>query len=230
MASRQHAPLKVSSVATESDSKSLDPSGSLKGLSMRGHTRSASGAVSGGGGVSKPENPAAVAAGSGFYSSTIAMPSAAGHVRTSDVSAQNRPSTGSVYSLSSPAGPQLRATRNSRTSSNVNTGKKAQGMDQQGDFGLDRLDGKVGVSRPSMDTFARTSTSSRADVDSHAVARAVAVTRSLPRELSDCARHLSAFSADCLLPAQVRLVLPPYQLPGVWSCAASPPASTLIGL
>ena len=73
-------------------------------------------------------------------------------------------------------------------------------------FGLDRLDAS-GVARPSLDNFDDdASKSSRIDVDTHAIARAVAVTRSLPRELNDCSRHLSAFTANCLLPAQVRLI------------------------
>lgn len=67
---------------------------------------------------------------------------------------------------------------------------------------LENIDDPLG-SRPSMDAFGSQSSSFAQPLDSHAVARAVAVLRTLPQEVLSCARVLSAFTPDCLLPAQV---------------------------
>nr|CAG9012588.1 UM033_0004.1 [Ulva compressa] len=68
---------------------------------------------------------------------------------------------------------------------------------------LENIDDPLGT-RPSMDAFGSQMSASFAQpLDSHAVARAVAVLRTLPQEVISCARILSAFNPDCLLPAQV---------------------------
>lgn len=67
---------------------------------------------------------------------------------------------------------------------------------------LENIDDPLGT-RPSMDAFGSQSSSFAQPLDSHAVARAVAVLRTLPSEILACARILCAFTPDCLLPAQV---------------------------
>lgn len=189
---KQTVPLKVASL--EFDTNTMYPSGSSQTTSLQAYSTTTTHNAPR---VSATEKATAVAASSSFYSSAAMVPAAA-HARTSYCSAQNRPSNCSGYSMS-PSAARLRPSALSRSSSTTGANNNNNNV-----YGLDRLDALSGSARPSMDAFARTSISSCVDVDSHAIARAVAVTRSLPRELSDCARHLSAFSPDCLLPAQVR--------------------------
>lgn len=180
---KQFIPLKVS-MGGESDTPSLKATSfATTHNAQRGSTN--------------VDNTAALAASSSFYSSMQVVQNAA-HVRTSQGSPK-RASNCSATSVSSSAA-RLRPSAVSRTSDT------AAGNSRAAVYGLDRLDAKSGPFRPSLNQFARNSNASclDADLDDHAIARAVAVTRSLPRELRDCARNLSAFSADCLLPAQVR--------------------------
>lgn len=89
---------------------------------------------------------------------------------------------------------------------------------------LENIDDPLGT-RPSMDAFGSQSSSFAQPLDSHAVARAVAVLRTLPQEVIACARILSAFNPDCLLPAQVPTPLYHAAYTPCTLCTCSPPAA-----